>query len=138
MNRYGVALWRNFSPSALADVDVYVSAPSAFTAIETAMHAYQLSYVSYAASDLCGGSLHYRAFGVQVVLDPSIVLEVLSLIEIEVPGAADTGRCPVPRTWVCPFDDVAEEWIGTSCYPCLMDRIPAGADEEGGCCDVAS
>jgi hypothetical protein len=140
MNWYGVALWRHFSPSALAEADIYVLAPDAFTAIETAMQAYQIGSVAYAAVDLVGGSLHYRALKVRVVLDPACVLEALSLVEGELPCCPGAGHSPASRISACPLADAeTDEWIGTSCYPCLVERKPVGAEEKEACCgSVAS
>jgi hypothetical protein len=113
MHWYAVALWRAWYPSALAEADVYVLAPRAFAAIETAMQAYQMKSVAYAAADLVGGSLHYRAFGVHVVLDPSIVLEALSLLEMEAP------ECVAPLVYKpgCTLAGEPDERMYVACYP---------------------
>jgi hypothetical protein len=124
MNWYDVALWRHFSPSALAEADVSVLAPDAFTAIETAMQAYQIGSVACAAADLLDGSLHYRAYQVRVRLDPAVVLEALSLLEMETPRGAGAGRCVPSRERACVLaGDTAETPVGTMCYPCLVEVI---------------
>lgn len=123
MNWYGVALWRHFSPSALAEADVYVLASDAFAAIETAMQAYQIGSVAYAAADLVGGLLHYRAYQVRVKLDPAVVLEALSLLEMDAPGCAGAAQ-RAPREPVCVSkEDRAEMQVGTMCYPCLVEVV---------------
>ncbi len=117
---FGVALWRAWHPSALAYADVYVLAPSAFQAIETVMQAYRLSSVAYAAADLVGGSLHYRAHKVRVRLDPNVVMDALSLVSGECPvqGNICSGYVPLRSAGgVCGVDGVWCEMVEVACYP---------------------
>jgi hypothetical protein len=105
----------------LADVDVHVLASGAFSAIETAMQAYQIEYVAYAAADLVGGLLHYRGYKVRVVLDPYVVLEALSWVslDLELPvRGADPLACE--RVY-CVLAGVSGVLVGTACYPCFVE-----------------
>jgi hypothetical protein len=120
MHWFGVALWRAWYPSALAYADVYVLALGPFSAIETAMQAYQLSSVAYAAADPVGGSLHYRAYKVRIVLDPHVVLEALSFLSGEGPVQREScyGSVPLRSTvGVCAIDGVQSDLMMDVCYP---------------------